>query len=110
MVSWIYRCRFGFLIRYIKIGKERLIKVRRRIACSLTIEQCLEDSIINKSYEPLFKSIVKFFGTILFFRTQINSSRKYLRIVVTSLNSLLIIVKYFSNFSLLSFKYLDYND
>lgn len=68
------------------------------------------DPITNESYEPLFKSIAEFFGTTLTFRTQISSGRKYLRIVATSRDSQSPIGDSFSNFSLLSSKYLDYKD
>lgn len=99
----------GFLIRHTKIGKDLLNK-KRRIACSLTIEQRIVDPITNESYEPLFKSIAEFFGTTLTFRTQISSGRKYLRIVATSRDSLSKIVEYLNLLRRSSSKYLDYKD
>lgn len=79
-----------------------------RIATRYRIDQRIFDPISGDSYLPLLKSISNYLNT-----NTIISNKKtgnYLNITATSLKSLKIIIDYFTKYSLLSTKYLNYKD
>jgi len=101
----------GFYIRYSDPNKSLNFSKKKffRIACSLTIEQRMIDTISNLSYENLFLEISKFLNCKLEISTH-NVDKNYFKIRAYNQISLKIILNYFDKFSLYSSKYLDYKD
>jgi hypothetical protein len=95
-----------FYIRYTPLT----FNSKRRIACRFTLEQRLIDPLSKITYLTLFMDIARFLKTKLNVRNQSKSNCKYYIISASNLNSLPIIIDYFTLNPLFSFKYLDYKD
>lgn len=85
-------------------------KSKRRIACRFTLEQRKVDPASKDTYENLFMLIAKFLQTKLNVRNQSISNRQYYIISVSGLNSMPVLLGYFSIHPLFSSKYLDYKN
>lgn len=84
--------------------------VKRRISCSLRIEQRKVDPITNESYQGILTLIAEFYNTKLSLRQQARTNREYFIVSASSQKSLRIIIDYLEDHFLLSSKYLDYRD
>ena len=101
----------GFKIRYTKKVidlKTQKVKTKERIALSCVIEQRKIHKKSGLSYQPLMKVISTFFTVPLRFSK--HNEKTYFCIEVSSFYKLSIIIDYFKKYSLLSSKYLDYQD
>lgn len=93
----------GFKIR----NDQKSINKKRRITCSLVIEQRKLDPITGKSYYKLLSEISTFFETSLVTRNQLKTGREYYNITATSIKYIQKVKSYLDKFPLYSSKYLD---
>lgn len=100
---------FGIILTKKEIDESGKILKKRREACRFRIEQRMICPHTNESYEPLFKNIATFLNVNLNVVSRVSGSQ-YFNITAKSRKSLSILTNYFSTYSLLSSKYLDYLD
>lgn len=98
----------NFHIRHTRLESRHPVK--RRISCSLRIEQRKVDPITNESYQEILTLIAEFFHTKLSLRQQARTNREYFIVSASSQKSLRVIIDYLEDHNLLSSKYLDYRD
>lgn len=96
----------SFSVQYTK--KENANK--RKISCRLRIEQRMIDPSSNNSYYDILNKIATFLLCNLLTRVQNSTGNQYYTLTASSLESLKVIINYFTKYPLYSSKYLDYKD
>lgn len=96
----------SFSVQYTK--KENAKK--RKISCRLRIEQRMIDPSSNNSYFDILNKIARFLICNLLTKEQSATGNMYYTLTASNLESLKVIIDYFSKYPLCSSKYLDYKD
>ena len=96
----------GFKIR----NNQKTLTTKRRIACSLVIEQRMLDPVTGESYNDILLKIANLFQINLLIKNQKTTERNYFNITASSTNSITIIKIYLDMYPLYSSKYLDYQN
>lgn len=98
---------FGIINTKKEMDETGKVTKKRRVACSVRIEQRMVDPHTNASYEPVLNQIALFFGVNLIVLTK-NTGKQYFYVSAKSRESLSTIRHYLNKYPLLSSKYQDF--